>query len=230
MVDPIGKMLKEMNTRVEGLGQTGAGLDAQLKNFAEDQRMLRQETQKSAMPCRHCESAAGVDEAKRQLAARVRKPSGMIEILQHTQQAISDRGRRLVAHRPDFIDHAARRHADLHSTCQGAIEPYSGHAMDSAGQQAAQTGSRALDRFPPQTALRYLKTLKSREYWRHFDGSPEFVVMFLPTEGLYSLAVSNDPALIEDAANAHVILASPTTLMGLLRVAMHGLLVQQQNR
>jgi DNA recombination protein RmuC len=46
--------------------------------------------------------------------------------------------------------------------------------------------------------------------------------MFLPTEGLYSMAVTNDPQLIEDAAKNNIILASPTTLMGLLRVVMHG--------
>jgi DNA recombination protein RmuC len=67
----------------------------------------------------------------------------------------------------------------------------------------------------------HLKALSGKEYWRHFD-APEFVVMFLPTEGLYTMAVSGDPALIEDAARANVILASPTTLMGLLRVVMHG--------
>jgi DNA recombination protein RmuC len=67
----------------------------------------------------------------------------------------------------------------------------------------------------------HVKALGSKEYWRHFD-TPEFVVMFLPTEGLYSLAVSGDPGLIEEAARKNIILASPTTLMGLLRVVMHG--------
>jgi DNA recombination protein RmuC len=46
--------------------------------------------------------------------------------------------------------------------------------------------------------------------------------MFLPTEGLYSMAVANDQSLIEDAADQDIILASPTTVMGLLRIAMYG--------
>lgn len=67
----------------------------------------------------------------------------------------------------------------------------------------------------------HVKQLGSKEYWRSFEAA-EFVVMYLPTEGLYNLAVSNDKKLLEDAARQNVILASPTTAMGLLRVAMHG--------
>ena len=212
MVDPIGKMLTEMNTRVEGLGKTGIGLDVQLKAFAEDQRMLRQETQNLVQALRN--PAARGRWGEMQLE-RAFETIGMIEGTHYTQQqsATADGS----AHRPDFIimlPGGMRIIVDVKTP----IEPY-WDAMDSAASEAAQT--EALDNF--RRKLRdHLKVLKSREYWRHFDGSPEFVVMFLPTEGLYSMAVSNDPALIEDAANANVILASPTTLMGLLRVAMHG--------
>ena len=66
----------------------------------------------------------------------------------------------------------------------------------------------------------HVKQLSSKDYWRQFD-SPQFVVMFLPTEGLFSMAVSADKTLIEDAAAHNVILASPTTILGLLRVVMH---------
>jgi DNA recombination protein RmuC len=46
--------------------------------------------------------------------------------------------------------------------------------------------------------------------------------MFLPSESLYSLAVSQDQSLLEEASRANIILASPTTIMGLLRVVMYG--------
>ena len=67
----------------------------------------------------------------------------------------------------------------------------------------------------------HLKALSQKDYWRQFD-SPEFVVMFLPSESLYSLAVSQDQSILEDASRANIILASPTTIMGLLRVVMYG--------
>jgi DNA recombination protein RmuC len=72
----------------------------------------------------------------------------------------------------------------------------------------------------------HLKALSTKDYWRQFD-SPEFVVMFLPSESLYSLAVSNDQSLLEEASRANIILASPTTIMGLLRVVMYGWQQQQ---
>lgn len=212
LVDPIGKTLKEMNAKVEGLGKTGVTLETQLKTFAEDQRMLRQETQNLVQALRNPAARGRWGEMQLQ---RAFETIGMIEGTHYREQesAMTEGGR----HRPDFIIMLPGG-MQIIIDVKTPVEPY-WNAMDSAVSEAAQI--EALTTF--RRHLRdHLKELKSREYWRHFDGSPEFVVMFLPTEGLYSMAVSNDPALIEDAANANVILASPTTLMGLLRVAMHG--------
>jgi DNA recombination protein RmuC len=68
----------------------------------------------------------------------------------------------------------------------------------------------------------HVKQLGSKDYFRGFENTPEFVVMFLPSESLYALAIGEDQNIIEDAAKANVILASPTTIMGLLRVIHYG--------
>jgi DNA recombination protein RmuC len=60
---------------------------------------------------------------------------------------------------------------------------------------------------------------------RYFDGlaeSPDFVVLFLPLESLFSLALERDRHLLEDALKENVVLASPTTLVTLLKAAAHG--------
>jgi DNA recombination protein RmuC len=63
--------------------------------------------------------------------------------------------------------------------------------------------------------------LSAKGYWRQFDPSPDFVVMFLPDESYLRAAHEHDPSLQEHAWSSNVILASPSTLMVLLRtVAM----------
>ncbi len=67
-----------------------------------------------------------------------------------------------------------------------------------------------------------VKELSSKAYHQHLDGSPEFVVMYLPTEGLFCAALSLDADLLEFADGQGVLLAGPTTLIALLRSVAQG--------
>jgi DNA recombination protein RmuC len=69
----------------------------------------------------------------------------------------------------------------------------------------------------------HVKTLGNKKYWDQFEGhSPEFVVMFLPLEPLMSAAFERDPGLLEFAANENVVIATPMTLLALLRAVAFG--------
>lgn len=67
-------------------------------------------------------------------------------------------------------------------------------------------------------ALRtHVDQLAGKEYWRSVPGSPEFVVLFLPGEVFLAPALDQDPALLEHALGARVVIATPTTLVAMLR-------------
>lgn len=211
LADPIQKSLKEMETRLETLGKAGAGLESQLKVFAEDQRALRQETQNLVRALRNPAARGRWGEMQLQRALEM---VGMVEGIHFVQQEqIQGDGTKL---RPDFVIHLPGG-MDIVIDVKTPMDPY-WDAMAEGNTEQERTA--ALEMFR-KTVRGHLRALSSKDYWRGFD-SPEFVVMFLPTESLYSFAITADPELLEEAARQKVIIASPTTVMGLLRVAMYG--------
>lgn len=83
-------------------------------------------------------------------------------------------------------------------------------AIDEVGRQAA------LNRHA-QAVRKHMKDLGAKKYWDQFENAPEFVVLFLPGESFFSAALEQDRELIEDGLASRVILATPTTLIALLR-------------
>jgi DNA recombination protein RmuC len=92
--------------------------------------------------------------------------------------------------------------------------------IDSVEAENEAEKSECLKNHARQVSGHILK-LSQKNYWKQFNPTPEFVVLFIPGENFFSAALSEQPDLMETASEKNIVLATPSTLISLLKTVAH---------